>query len=160
MLGVGQRLSDTLRRVNEGPESPETRPTWRRFLSAVGRVYGGGDLRETTPDRWLWVRAPVRVFLGGAVLMAAVGVAFVLANPAGISTTSEDAYGPNAPLQPWVVLVAAASFACAACSAVLAVLVIYRRFHPPTEPVSTCEPAFAPLEATPASEHPLPGVGG
>jgi hypothetical protein len=105
-------------------------------------------VRETTPDRWLIFRAPRLVCFGGAVVMAVVGIAVIVANPAGISTPNDDAYGPDAPLQPWVVVAAVAAFVCSACAGLLGVLALWQRHHPGVELIATCEAAFVPLTET------------
>lgn len=75
---------------------------------------------------WLWKRIPELFVAFGVVFFIGGGVAMLFSNPAGNSTRA-DAYGPEAPLQPWVVVVAIGMFFAGACTALLLVFLLWQR---------------------------------
>lgn len=75
---------------------------------------------------WLLWKFPELTCLVGAIVFTAGGIAMLLSNPAGNSTTG-DQYGPDAPLQGWVLAMALLAFALAGLSVVFALLVLWQR---------------------------------
>ena len=85
------------------------------------------DLYLPGINRWLLVRhpwiLPTLGFVGGVIF----AILMLKSNPAG-NSTSGDEYGPSAPLQAWVAVVAGLSVFCSFLSLVLLVIVVLRKF--------------------------------
>ncbi len=75
---------------------------------------------------WALQKHPEVLGLCGAVVFTAGGIAMLLSNPAGNSTQGEQ-YGPDAPLQVWVVVVAFLLFALALFSIFFMLLFLWQR---------------------------------
>jgi hypothetical protein len=92
----------------------------RELTRRLVRWYLGGDGTPSRIDAWL-LRTPIALGAGGMIAFAVAGTALLLANPAGNGSADDESYGAEAPLQGWVVLLAACCFAAAIGSAALLV---------------------------------------
>jgi len=84
--------------------------------------------RSDFPGFYGWLlRHPIVTCLTGAIGALSWGVILLITNPAGTST-SGDEYGPSAPLQGWVLVVAVLCFVLSGlCIAMVVVIIRYGR---------------------------------
>lgn len=78
-------------------------------------------------------KAPDLLCLAGAGSFGALGVGLLVSNPAGTSTR-DDAYGPDAPLQLWVIICSGLGFFVAAACLLGAAYGLWIRFTRGFEP--------------------------
>ena len=79
-------------------------------------------------QRWIMEKVPEVAALGGVVVFVTIGVVLLATNPAGITSSPDpEESGPDAPLQPLVVFMAAGSFFAAAGCVCLIYLGLRRR---------------------------------
>jgi hypothetical protein len=85
------------------------------------------------------MRTPIALGAGGMIAFAVAGTALLLANPAGNGSADDQSYGPDAPLQGWVALLAVCCFGAAIASAALLVRSVRRRSVSHEHPYDTSE---------------------
>ena len=109
----------TSARDSNYPEEEDSKPSSSSDPAVTFRDYPGFY-------GWL-LRHPIVTCLTGAIGALSWGVILLITNPAGTST-SGDEYGPSAPLQGWVLVVAVLCFVLSGlCIAMLVVIIRYRR---------------------------------
>ena len=97
---------------------------------ADGMRNGWRSWMDPAPGRtttWLTTKAPELMCLGGAVGFGVFGVAVLLSNPAG-NSTSGDNYGPDAPLQPWVLFIGGACLVMSGLCLLMTLALLWKRW--------------------------------